>query len=580
LTRLSARAWYDRLVFRSKSDNAGSLPLDTSLKSSLAKPDAIEVLVTAVATRQAEFADLVTTLSPLLDKEHSPPPEITLKLSTALHTIEQESQHEDRLYSLVDAMIAPTVALNEAGRILAMNPGAVQVFGLQSGAGIAALGLSRHDFHRLKNRLETIPGPTILQAARTLNGHEMLPVIMIGSYHYRYRAFVLIALQHHWPQSVDLAFKEVFGLSPSECEVLAALSRGMSSEHIADTRGRSLGTIRQQIKAILRKLGSPSQVQAATMAAAAATAASEMGLTGDQTRYHYDDNPMTIGEFINASRRVAWRRFGDPQGTTVLMMHGPSFGAGEFAEDRRQALAHQLDVIALERPGYGRTHPPAANEHALQCQCDDALALMDRLNIQTATVLAHEVGLIPALALAQHAPDRIHAILSVSAAPPFRQLEQINAMPAHQAIFLQAARHARWMARLMIRLLIVRVRRLGPDHWYQVVFGDDQRELAIMAQPSLRAGSIGTYSFNHDQQGSGYEQDLQIMLQDWGQLVSRCPAPLKLLHGDSNDTTPLAYLDIFRELKRDIDIELVANEGLTLAVSQPALVWDRLASLC
>lgn len=66
--------------------------------------------------------------------------------------------------------------------------------------------------------------------------------------------------------------EELYGLSPSERDILACLAQGMSTEDIAHHRQRALGTVRQQIKSVLHKLGASSQVQAATMAAAAATA--------------------------------------------------------------------------------------------------------------------------------------------------------------------------------------------------------------------------------------------------------------------------------------------------------------------
>ena len=541
--------------------------------------DALQRLVSDVAERRADFADLIAALAPMISSAQALSPEVALQLSTALHELEHAASDEDELNLLVNEQAPPALVLNEGGQILTLNPGAIQLLALRPGEGIAALGISADDFHQFKARLAEVPGPTMLRLRRSGAAGELLPLIMVGSYHYRYRAFLLVALQHHWPESIDRALADLFGLSKSERAVLAGLAQGMSSEQIAEARGRSLGTIRQQVKTILAKLGSPSQVQAAAMAAAAANAVSDGGQPAGRLGDDYDDHPMAVGEFVLDSRRVAWRRFGDPEGRKVVLLHGPSFGAGEFPADRALAVSHGLDVYAVERPGYGRTDPPARNQDILQCQCDDVLALMDRQGLDQVTLLAHEVALICALELARREPRRFRGIVSVSAAPPFRQLEQINSMPAQQAIFIQAARHARWLARLMLRLLIVRVRRLGPEHWYQVVFGEVASEMAVMARPALCQGVVGTYSFNHQQQGAGYELDLQIMLRDWGALFADCPVPLTMLHGSINPTTPTGNLEIFRQLNPSVPIHVLEGEGLTLAASRPQSVYQQVLAM-
>lgn len=533
-------------------------------------------LVHDVAERRADLGELVARLGPLVRGPRSLPPEIALQLSTALHELEHAARAEDHLQSLVDAQAAPALALNEAGQILVSNVSAAQRLALQRGEGLAALGVSREAFHRFKERLAEVPGPTLLAAHRAEGEH---PVLFISSYHHRYRSFLLVALQHHWPSSIDRALEDLFGLSRSEREVLAGLAQGSSTEEIATRRGRALGTVRQQVKTILSKMGASTQGQAATLAAAAAHAMSEGFPPAHPLDADFDDHPMTVGQLLRGGRRVGFRRFGEGRGAKVLFLHGPSFGAGEFPADRRLALDLRLDVHALERPGYGRTQTPGPEEDILGCQLDDALALLRRQRLESVIVLAHEVALIPALALARLLGPRIRGIVSVSAAPPFLQLEQVDAMPAQQAIFIQSARRGRWLARLMIRLLTVRLQRLGPEKWYEAVFGEEGPEIEVMRRSALLQGVISTYSFNHHQQGAGYEADLDIMLRDWGHLLAKLRVPLTLVHGEANLTTPLSHLEIFRQLQPTASLSTLPDEGLTLAVSQPARVWDTVAAL-
>lgn len=539
----------------------------------------LKELVSAVAARKAEFADLIVALAPDLSSQAILPTELALELSTALHDLEERATGHDPLYKLVNDHTAPALALNESGQVVALNVGAAQLFDMQSGDGLVALGISPEAFHRFKERLATAQGPTLLKAYRKGSDEHALPLILVGMYHQKLKTFVLNALQQHWPESIDLAFADVFGLSASERHILALLSRGFSTEEIAEERGSSVTTVRQQVKSLLQKLGAKSQVQAATMAASAATAMDTVTTKGDLLSVHYDDYPMSIHELFRKQRRIGWRRFGKPGGRPVLFLHGPSFGAGDFPDERRLAAQFGLDVIAVERAGYGRTEPSDKSEDPLASQCHDIVAVLGSLSISQVTILSHEVALIPALALMQHPGIQINGIVSVSAAPPFKELEQINAMPAHQAIFIQAARHAPWLARLMIRLLILRMRKLGPEQWPKVIFEGVEPDEHVIRKHSLKQGVVAAYGFYVNQLGAGYLEDLRIMIQDWGHLLETPNLTLKLIHGSENASTPVSHLNIFRDINPDLSIELIKGEGLTLAVSQTERLYRSLASV-
>lgn len=100
-----------------------------------------------------------------------------------------------------------------------------------------------------------------------------------------------------------------------------------------------------------------------------------------------------------------------------------------------------------------------------------------------------------------------------------------------------------------------------------------------MARPALASGVIASYSFYLNQLGAGFEHDLRLMLEDWTDNLRAVRVPLFLVHGERNTTTPLRYLDILRQLRPDIQIELAPDAGLSLAVSHPQLIYRKLAAL-
>ena len=537
-------------------------------------------LVRAVANGTEEFARMIPVLLPILRDRQSLPDPLALQLTTALYDVELAAASDDQLFALVNREGAPALALGESGQILTLNGSALELFSVSAGDGLSALGITRDEFAEFQTRLADTSEPTLLRVRPGAHSH---PVLATGIYYPWYRAFVLTVLQHHWPASVDRAFGELYHLSRSERDVLRLLAQGVSGDDIAALRGRAPGTVRQQIKSILFKMGVQTQAAAATIAASAA--ASTIG--SDDRGGHPSGlvplkGPQSIlrtATFSRGRRRIGWRHFGDPQGDPILFLHGPSFGAGEYPDDRVQSQRRRLSVYAIERPGYGRTDITDPDEGVLESTRRDIEALLDREGLDRVTILAHEVGLIPALDLANALPQRIRGVLAVSASPPFVQLEQLHAMPDHQVIFIEAARHAPWLAHLLIRLLVIQIRRLGPQRWTEVIFRGLDPDTTVMRRPDLLPGIIGTYSFCISQAGLGFEQDLQLMHLDWSGLIRSAGVPLHLLHGAQNPTTPAADLTVFRNLRPDIPINLIQSAGLTLAVSHPHLVYAALREL-
>ncbi|AFG38542.1 alpha/beta fold hydrolase [Spirochaeta africana] len=556
-----------------------------SCSSDQLSPAEIADLTRKIAGGEHELDELIAVLLPMISGARSLQHDLALELAVALADIERISARQDELYALVYEQGAPAIALTETGQILALNSAAAGLWQITAGDGLAALRVPRSDYSRFIQRVRQQGGTSLLLTRGGADHGTRPPVLVSGSYHPGFHAFILSAVQHSWPTAAARSLQEIYALTDSETEILGQLSRGNTLKAIAEQRTRALGTVRQQVKSILFKLGVSSQTEAAALAAAAAatigTRVASTGSAGDSGSIPLagSEEPLRLAIITRSRRRIGWRHYGSPTGRPVLMLHGPSFGAGEYAADRRLARRYGLSIYALERPGYGRTDLPDPEEAVLDCICSDATVLLDRIGLSRVTLLAHEAGLIPALELAHRVPERIAGVLAVSAAPPFLALEQIQAIPAHQGVFIQAARHAPWLAHLLIRLLMVHTRRLGPIDWTQIIFRNLSPDTEVMQRPDLAPGKVGTYSFYINQMGAGFEQDLHMMLSDWRERLTSLQTPLHLLHGSRNPTTPVPYLDVFTQLQPRAVLELVPQAGLTLAVSHPQLIYARLAEI-
>lgn len=533
----------------------------------------LKALAYQVANREIDFREMIRAMEPIISDQQRLSPESALELSIALHDIEQQAASEDQLYQLVEQSSTPSLVLSEHGSLLNANSAGLELLQVQMGCSLQQLGISPKDFDQFKARLMQQADTTLIKLARPGQTQEL---IMLGRYQHHLRAFVLSALQHSWPQAIDTALGELFGLTSSERCVLACLAQGLTSEQIAQQRHRSLGTVRQQVKAVLQKLGAQNQLQAATMAAAAASAVhqKQMPPSGDLLPQS-GMAPLRQYEIMHAGRRLGFRLFGclEKYQATALYLHGPFFGAGDFDQERTQAALHGIRVLAVERPGYGRTQPPQRGQSAIDCMLSDIEAVVSHLKAEPNLCISHEIGCILGLALAQRQPAWVGQLFAISAAPPYQEAKQIHSMPAQQSVFIWAAKHTPWLVRLLIRLGMVRLRKLGPKAWYQAVFGEVEQDIQALEQDHLASAAVAVYGFNIQQLGAGFEQDLALYISDWSAWVKTFNAPLHLLHGSNNQTTRLDHLLLFTQLQPRSHIIEFAGQGQTLAVTQPEAIW-------
>jgi DNA-binding CsgD family transcriptional regulator len=73
----------------------------------------------------------------------------------------------------------------------------------------------------------------------------------------RFAMIVIVDPQRHSPSERDLA--EIFGLSPAESRLAAALLTGKTLSEIASSTGTRITTLRTQLSSILRKVGAERQ---------------------------------------------------------------------------------------------------------------------------------------------------------------------------------------------------------------------------------------------------------------------------------------------------------------------------------
>ncbi len=104
-------------------------------------------------------------------------------------------------------------------------------------------------------------------------------------------------------------------------------------------------------------------------------------------------------------RRLAVDDVGDPWGQPVVCLHGTPDSRLARHPDDGLAAAAGVRLLAVDRPGSGRSDPHAGR--TLSSVADDLVALADHLGLDRVGVLAWSAGAPYAVALAARHPERV-----------------------------------------------------------------------------------------------------------------------------------------------------------------------------
>jgi pimeloyl-ACP methyl ester carboxylesterase len=240
------------------------------------------------------------------------------------------------------------------------------------------------------------------------------------------------------------------------------------------------------------------------------------------------DEPLLVP--VPGGRRVAVRHYGDPDGAPIFFYHGwPNGGAQGVVLD---ATARELNlrVLAIDRPGVGRSDVHVGR--TLRDWPEVLAALADHFGAERFHVFGVSGGGPYALVSAWGLPERVKAAAVVSGAPPLADRTDVSTlMPAY-----------RWMLAVYRRFpgLIKRAFRFArgpitqrPPLWFwklmlRAIPPCDRRALdnpALLEQ--AWAGFASAWTGHED----GVFHDARIYAEPWGFDPATIRVPVRLWHG-------------------------------------------------
>ncbi|EYD71240.1 alpha/beta fold hydrolase [Limimaricola hongkongensis] len=465
-------------------------------------------------------------------------------------------RHVVRLRRLLDGAARPVAPAALAGIeraaafvigpdliVTAVNAAATRSLGLTPGDGLERLRFGPAESAALVARARAMfdagTAPTVTLHGRTRDGTRALLLSLRLLSGGPAPQIVVITSETGWPVALPEMLRAAFGLTPAEIGVLRELARGAALPAIASSRGRSLDTVRAQLKSIMGKTDTRSQPELVRLV----LSMFDMVPADPATPAPAPPAPDVVLRRMRLpdGRRLDYHLLGAPTGRPCLFLP-PLYGPARWPAAVEAAASHKgLCVIVPLRPGQGGTAPPPPYADPVRQFIHDVAALLDHLVRDPVPVLSLGGESLVAMGLHRAHPRRVSALVACAGTLPVTRPEQIERMHKWHRAMLGAARYTPQLLPVLIEAGMARLNGSDGARLLREVYADSPADLALLEDPEIR----GLLLARQASTTAGLSQELtRRSVMDWRpSLAALRSIPAHFLSGTQDPQMPPATLD-------------------------------------
>jgi pimeloyl-ACP methyl ester carboxylesterase len=239
---------------------------------------------------------------------------------------------------------------------------------------------------------------------------------------------------------------------------------------------------------------------------------------------------------LDDGRELCFIRWNAGGGRPVLFCHGTPGSRWFRPPDQTVLATRHVDLVTVDRPGYGRSTPQF--HRSLFEWPKDVAALTRHLGWERYAVAGFSGGGPHALACAFALPDRVTVVTVISSLAPFWS-GALQGMMATTRRGYQLARWAPWLLRRMVRRAasnldqsLKELRRELPECDRQILA---RPEVAVIMAENYAAG------LSTNQMAGAMAHEVGLLRRAWGFALSDIRVPAVLWHGELDRNAPVTH---------------------------------------
>lgn len=474
------------------------------------------------------------------------------------------------------------IVFDRNARVVTMNAAADQAFRISPGAGIAELGLEEADAEFLRQclvrQVNSSPRQRLLRLRQRGDSPPLVALVVDPLLENRdYVGVITSAVS--WPGKLSGLLEASFGLTGAECDVLKDLTLGRNVREMAIETGRSEGTIRTHIHALLSKTETRTQVEVVRLALGLFDVASAFG-TDDAGRPDARSlNNIYQTMMLSDGRRFNYLDLCDKGGKPFLLLPG-NISLTRLPADAEFKLAQSgYRMIVPIRAGYGFSSPLPAGQDAADTGVADIVELLRFLKIGPVPIVCMVSDMRIATQLAVREEGLVTAIIGASAMLPLVEPGHFARLDKFTRFVMANGRAAPRTLGFIAMIFFIFAYRQGVKRFLELVLDGSEADRLALNNPDILDALIrGSHAIlrPHFKAHVAWAQDIVAFTTDWRDSLLRCTVPITLLVGDQSPWVPIETVREFAARASNIDVIEFADTGQLLAYQYPEAILHQL----
>jgi len=264
---------------------------------------------------------------------------------------------------------------------------------------------------------------------------------------------------------------------------------------------------------------------------------------------------------VRDGRRLSFAEYGNPRGAAIVWMHGTPGARRQIPlEARAYALANDLRIIGIDRPGIGSSTPHLYPN--VGGWTGDLELLLDALAIDTCRLIGLSGGGPYALAAGANLPQRVHGVGVLGGVAPTAGPDAaeggIIQLAVHAAPLLQVARVPLGIALTGVIRLVKPLAGTGLDLYAAVQPPGDKN---LLSRPEFKAMFLDDLLHGSRFQTSAPISDLVLFTREWGFSLADVSVPVRWWHGDEDHIVPFRHGQHVVDRLPDATIKTIDGES-------------------
>ncbi|WP_339822807.1 hypothetical protein [uncultured Parasphingorhabdus sp.] len=344
-----------------------------------------------------------------------------------------------------------------------------------------------------------------------------------------------------WNDVIGNAFARSLELTATEEQLAEHLVNGLSVIEFAALRKRALGTARNQLKTLLRKLGIGSQTELISLYAGFSSAFA----TAESQEQNLPSSRSSHKLTLQDGSALPFEVYGDPDGKPVLYLHATIDGAYLTTRQQEAAAQHGLRVIAPWLPFYAGSKMASTGLAVVGEFIERLVHLLDQLEIKRCTVVSARVAAPYGMAAIRSHPNRFCGLVMAGAILPAGDDNDFSHLAMGYRAPLRLARIAPSFVRLYFAAVSTMVRRGKSMAYFQSIYGESAADMLTLNRPDV--ADLMQRSMKRTFE-DGYESTAQqaiLTASDWSKWCRDLEVPVTVISGAEDRLAPPDMVEKF-----------------------------------